>query len=201
MGRPSKGLTTSLAFRTKIPNKKKGKISITDITNQDFRKLLNNFNNSPYIGYKSKKFHNEPNEAYFFLIKNITKTIKRDRHVRLRIKGFKLGVNKTIGHANEKIQSKELEIINETNTCSKESDKDKETFVEYDIKGEEKTSRTSEKKEKSCDGYVRIHECEEKILDPTYECACTAQEINIIHTKYIVDIFSYEIKEISSTNQ
>ena len=38
-------------------------------------------------------------------------------------------------------------------------DKYKQTSSAYDIKGEEKTSRTSEKKEKARDGYVRIYEC------------------------------------------
>ena len=69
MWRPGKGVTTSLNLITKISNKKQNtRFSITDITNQDFRKLLNNFNISPYKGYKSKQVHNEPTEAYFFLI-------------------------------------------------------------------------------------------------------------------------------------
>ena len=59
-----KGLTTSLALRTKIPNKKrKARFYITDITNHYFSKLLKKFNNSPYLGYKSKRVHNEPTEA------------------------------------------------------------------------------------------------------------------------------------------
>ena len=41
MGRPGKGLTNSLTFSTEILDKKKNaRTSITDITNQDFRKLL-----------------------------------------------------------------------------------------------------------------------------------------------------------------
>ena len=49
MGRPGKGLTTSLALRTKSSNIiKKASFSITDITNKDFRKLPNNFRNSTF---------------------------------------------------------------------------------------------------------------------------------------------------------
>ena len=50
MGRPGKGMTASLAIRNKMSNKKqKARFSITDITNQDFRKLLKKFKNSPYL--------------------------------------------------------------------------------------------------------------------------------------------------------
>ena len=54
---------------------------MTDITNQDFRKLLKKFNNSPDMGNKSKQVHNEPTEAYLLLIKNITKLMKSKRHI------------------------------------------------------------------------------------------------------------------------
>ena len=77
MGRTGKGLTTSLALRPKRLNKKqKARFAITNITNQDFRKLLKKFKNSPYLGYKTKQFQNEPTESYFFLIKYITKLMK-----------------------------------------------------------------------------------------------------------------------------
>ena len=39
--------------------------------------------NSPYLGYKYKKFHNEPTEDQLFLIKHITKIIKRKMHIRI----------------------------------------------------------------------------------------------------------------------
>ena len=82
MERPGKGLNNSLALRTKIPNKKKrSRFTITEITNQDFSKLLNKFKNSPYISYKSKQVHNEPTEAYFFIIIKITKQMKIKRNV------------------------------------------------------------------------------------------------------------------------
>ena len=91
---PGKGLNKSLNFSTKIPNKKQNvRFSITEITNQDFRKLLKKFNNLPYLDYKSKQVHNEPTEAYFFLIKQITKLMKSERHVRLRTTFVKLGMN------------------------------------------------------------------------------------------------------------
>ena len=51
MGIPGKGMTTSLSLRTKTPNKQqKEKFDINDITNQDFRKFIKKFKNSPYIG-------------------------------------------------------------------------------------------------------------------------------------------------------
>ena len=60
MGRTGKGINTSLAIRTKRSNKKqKSRFNITDITNQYFRKLLKNFKNSPYIGFKIKQVHSE----------------------------------------------------------------------------------------------------------------------------------------------
>ena len=40
---------------------------------------------------------------------------------------------KKIGHVNGAIQSDESQIINKTNTCA---DKDKQTPIAYDIKGE-----------------------------------------------------------------
>ena len=44
--------------------------------------------------------------------------MKRERHVRLRTKFVKSGVNEKIGHVNGAIQSDELESINVTNTCT-----------------------------------------------------------------------------------
>ena len=55
MGRPGKGMTTYLDLRTKMSkNKQKSRFDITKITNLDFRKVLKKFDNSPYVGYKSK---------------------------------------------------------------------------------------------------------------------------------------------------
>ena len=73
MVRPGKELTTYLDLRTKSPNKKQNsRFAITDTADQDFRKFLKRFKNPTYIGNKIKKFHNEPTEACFFLIKYIT---------------------------------------------------------------------------------------------------------------------------------
>ena len=53
-------MTNSMDLITKRSNRKqKASFSITNINNQDFRKLLKNFKNSPYLGFKSKQFHNE----------------------------------------------------------------------------------------------------------------------------------------------
>ena len=106
MRKPGKGLTNSMYLRTKRSNKKQNaRFSITGITNQEFRKLLKRFNNSPYLGYKSKQVHNEPTEAYLFLIKHITKLIKIKRHVRIHTNFVKLGVNEKNGHVNKEIKS------------------------------------------------------------------------------------------------
>ena len=67
--------------------------SITENTNQYFRKLLNKFKNLPYLVYKNKQDHIEPTEAYFFLIEHISKTIKIKKHVHLRTKKVKLDAN------------------------------------------------------------------------------------------------------------
>ena len=50
--------------------------------------------------------------------------------------------------------------------------KDKQTQIEYDIKGEEKNLSMSEKKEMSQDGYVCIYKCGKKsALQPSNACA------------------------------
>ena len=43
--------------------KQNSRIAITDITNQEFSKLLKEFKNSPYIGYQKKQVHIEPTKA------------------------------------------------------------------------------------------------------------------------------------------
>ena len=59
--------------------------------------------------------------------------MKSERHVRLRTNFVKSGVNEIIGYVNRAIKYDELESINVTNTCA---DKDKQTWIAYDIKGE-----------------------------------------------------------------
>ena len=68
-------------------------------------------------------------------------------------------------------------------TWDKEADKDKETLIEYDIKGKEKTPSNSEKKENVCAGYVHMFECGKDLLHSTYECACVAHDRIIIQMK------------------
>ena len=96
-------------------------------------KLLKDFSNYSNLCYRSKQIHNEPNEAYFFLINHISNRIKINKHFRIFTKGVKLDfditkcVNKKIGFVIETIKSvitltnsKELEIINIMITCDKE---------------------------------------------------------------------------------
>ena len=65
-------------------------------------------------------------------------------------------------------------------------DKYKQTFSAYGIKRNEKTSRTSEKKEKALDIYARMYECGKHFINSTYERVCAAQETTISMMKYIV---------------
>ena len=76
---PGKGMTTSLSLRTNILYKKQKEIF--SITNKEFRKMLQNFSNSPYLGYTSEHVHSEPPEFYFFLIKHISKLMESERCV------------------------------------------------------------------------------------------------------------------------
>ena len=112
MGRSGDGMTTSLALRTKSPNKIQNVgFSITDITYQDFRKMIKGLNYITYIGYKKKQFHNKPTKSYLFLIIHVSKQIKSKKHVQLCTKGVKLEINKikfinnTIRHVNKAIQT------------------------------------------------------------------------------------------------
>ena len=87
-------MNTSLGISNKNSNKKqKEMFAITDITTQDNRKFLKNLKNLPYLDYKSKQVHNEPTEAYLFLIKHITKLMKSDRRVWLLANFFNSSVN------------------------------------------------------------------------------------------------------------
>ena len=96
---PGKGLTTSLDLKNKRSNKKqKARFDITDITYQYFSKVLRKFNNSSYLGLKSKQVQNEPIEAYLFLIKTIIKLMKIERHVLIRTNFVESVVSKTIVH-------------------------------------------------------------------------------------------------------
>ena len=96
MGISGKGINNYLTLRTKIPNKKqKSRIAITDINNHDFRKFIEAFNNSPYLGYRKKQVHNEPTESYFFLINQFYKIMKSEKQVWLRTKALKSDVDRT----------------------------------------------------------------------------------------------------------
>ena len=96
MGGLGKWMNTSLDLSTKSSNKEqKSRFAITDITNQDFRKLLRKLNNPPCLGYKTKQVHNDPNEAYSFPIKLISNLMKIESRVQSNF--VKLVINKTIG--------------------------------------------------------------------------------------------------------
>ena len=66
IGRIYKDMTIPLYLMTKSRDKKlKARFTIPEITNQDFRKLLKKFKNSPYICYKMKQVHIEVTDAFF----------------------------------------------------------------------------------------------------------------------------------------
>ena len=91
MGRPGKRLSNFMTLKTKSSNNnQKSRFSINNITKQNFRKLLKYFDNPYYLGYKRKQVHNNKTEAYFFLIKQITNTIKSEKHIRLLTNFFKI---------------------------------------------------------------------------------------------------------------
>ena len=93
MRRSGKGLTTSLAIRTKRTNKKqKARNSITNINNQYFRQFLRKIRNLTYLSYKMKQVHNEPTEAYLFLLKQAYRIIKINKHIWEHTKRVKLNV-------------------------------------------------------------------------------------------------------------
>ena len=105
MGRSVKGLTNYMTLSTKsLNNKQSARVAITDITNQYFRKLIKEFNNSPYIGYKKKQVHNEPTEAYFFLVKHVFNIIQINKHVLLRTKIVKLYASR------KNVSTKQLDV-------------------------------------------------------------------------------------------
>ena len=104
MGRPGKGMNTSLDLRTKRSNKKqKSTFTITEITNYDFRKMLNKFKSLTYLRYKSKPVHGEPTETRLLIIKNITKLMKIERHIQIRTNFVKSGVKTNWTHKRGKI--------------------------------------------------------------------------------------------------
>ena len=81
--------------------------------------MLKKISKSPYLGYRSKQVHNEPNEAYLLLIKHINKLIKSESNVRLSTKVIKsivneiiVNFNKTVVCINKATQSEELESMN-----------------------------------------------------------------------------------------
>ena len=91
-------MTISLTLSTKIKRiqKKEARTDINDITYQYFRNLINKFKYLILLDFKKNRVHNEPTEAYLFLIKHISKLIKIKNHVPLRTKRVKLDVDKNV---------------------------------------------------------------------------------------------------------
>ena len=86
------------------------------------------------------------------------------------------------------MNGKKFKTINKTISCNNEASNQKETSGVYDNKGEEKTSRQSEKKEKARDIYVHMYECDNHFFHSTYQCALTSQDTTISTMEDIVKI-------------
>ena len=65
-------------------------------------KLLEEFKDLPYLGYRKRQVKNKPTEAHFFLVNQIYQRLKNNKYVLLRNKIIKSGIvnkkhtNKTI---------------------------------------------------------------------------------------------------------
>ena len=70
--------------------------------------------------------------------------------------------------------------------CNKEKNKFKYSYVAYGNKGEEKTSGTSQKKEKPQGGSVPMHECSINFLYSTNERACTSKAMHVSTTEVLM---------------
>ena len=86
--------------------------------------MLNNFNNSPYLGYNSKQVHNKPTETSLLSTNHISKLITAIGTFCYVIKELnwvstkKLDTSSKIGHI-EKIQSEESVSIKVTTMSDK----------------------------------------------------------------------------------
>ena len=83
VGLPGKGLNISLNIRTRRrPNKKqKTRTDITDIVPKYLMKLIEEFKDLLYLGYRKKRVKSEPTEAYFLLVPQL---INNKKHIILR---------------------------------------------------------------------------------------------------------------------
>ena len=66
----------------------------------------------------------------------------------------------------------------------------------YGNKGKEKTSSTSEKKEKSRDSYVCMYECDKQLLHSKYERACTEKSVCISKMEELMAHYKSEFEDI-----
>ena len=120
----NKGLATSLniSIIRSSKNKQNTRTSITDIVPQDFMKLLEEFKDLPYLGYRKKQVKSEPMEAYLSLVKNNFHIINSKKHALPRnqiIKSInfnKKHVNKEINYGIASTNKIKLERAKETRT-------------------------------------------------------------------------------------
>ena len=85
---------TSMTFSTirRLNKKYKESTDNTKVSPQYFMRILEEFKDVPSLRYSKRQVKNDPNEAYFFLAKQMYHIIKNKRHVLLRKKMIKSGI-------------------------------------------------------------------------------------------------------------
>ena len=85
------GLTASLFLRTRrrSKNKQKARNATTDDAFQKFVEILEEFKDVPCPGYSMKQEKKQPNESYYFLVKQVSKLLKINKQVLLHTQKFK----------------------------------------------------------------------------------------------------------------
>ena len=82
----------TLSTRRRSNKKHKAVTENTDVVPQYFMRILEEFKDVPSLRYSKRQVKNDPNEAYFFLAKQMYHIIKNKRHVLLRKKMIKSGI-------------------------------------------------------------------------------------------------------------
>ena len=79
LGRPVKGLITSLGIKSKTrPNKyKKSRYSIGNFSMNYLSNIIRDFEKLPYKSYERRRNKHEPNDSYFYLTRQLTKCMTK----------------------------------------------------------------------------------------------------------------------------
>ena len=79
LGRPVKGLITSLGIKSETRPKKykKARYSIGNVSKKDLSKIIREFEKLPYESCEKKSPKNKPNDSYFYLAIQLAKCTMR----------------------------------------------------------------------------------------------------------------------------